>query len=66
MREKYIQYLNSEAIYPGRFDDLRDYTEYCNISSIISFDFLDMELTAGICRKKWGEYLDEQRFITYE
>ena len=66
MIEKYIKYIKSDAINPARFKTLQEYTDFCNIKSILSFDLLEMEITKKICLKKWGNYLDSLKYITFE
>ena len=65
-RDSYIKYINSDAISAGSFISLNDYMEYCNITCIVRFDFLDTELTKSLCLKKWIIYLDEMKYICYE
>ena len=55
-KAQYIKYLNSTVNSPAYFVSIEDMIEYCNITCIIAFDFLDIELTTKICTKKWNDY----------
>ncbi len=65
-RDSYIKYINSEIMEPSYFASLLEYTDYCNITCILSYNFLDMELTKKICSKRWNQYLMDLQFVSYE
>jgi hypothetical protein len=62
-KDKYIKYVNSSAMSPSDFDSLDDFIDYCNITCILSFDFLDIELTKQICEKKWVNHFKNQKLL---
>ena len=62
-REKYIKYVNSSIMNPSDFDSLDDFIDYCNVSCILTFDFLDIELTKQICEKKWVNHFKNQKLL---
>ena len=63
LRESYINYVNSDVMNPSYFDSLADFIEYCNITCIITFDFLDIALTKQICEKKWVNHFKNQKLL---
>jgi hypothetical protein len=62
-RENYIKYVNSGIMNPSDFDSLNDFIDYCNITCILAFDFLDIELTKQICEKKWVNHFKNQKLL---
>ena len=62
-RERFIKWLNSGLLNPSNFESLDDFTEYCNITSIVSFDFLDIELTKQICEQRWVNHFKNQKLL---
>jgi len=61
-RNAYIKYVES-VINPGSFNSIEDYRFYCNIKSIIEFDFLDIELSKEICEKRWVDFFKNQKLL---
>ena len=39
IREKYINYLHSNAIRPDSFNTLNEFNDSCNITCILKYDF---------------------------
>lgn len=62
-RERFIKWLNSGLLNPSNFESLDDFIEYCNITSIVSFDFLDIELTKQICEQRWANHFKNQKLL---
>jgi len=62
-KEKYIRHINSKGIKPSKYNSLEEFIFYCNICSIIYYDFLDIELTNYLCEKKWVNFFKNQKLL---
>jgi len=59
--KNYIRHINSKR--PDKYNSLEEFIFYCNICSIIYYDFLDIELTNYLCEIKWVNFFKNQKLL---
>ena len=62
-KQPYIKFVNSSVISPENFNSLEAFEFYCNICSIVYYDFLDIELTKNLCETKWVNFFKNQKLL---
>jgi len=59
----FIKFVNSSVLSPKNFNSLDEFEFYCNITAIVYFDFLDIELTKFLCETRWVNCFKNQKLI---